>query len=87
MRGLPIKTPQWTPVMLVWEDANGGDAGWEVPDEIKRHGPAIAVSCGLLYKQSEQGVTLMMSIVEELGHTAGYLFVPLKNILKARVLK
>jgi hypothetical protein len=75
---------KWMPVLIEWEDAHGGDNGWEDPDEIQ-HGPFRVITVGLLLQKDRRGITVVHSRVEE--HIGGYTFVPAPNIISVKALQ
>ena len=75
---------KWTPVLIEWEDAHGGDNGWEDPDGIP-HGPFRVVTVGFVRQHDNLGITVVHSRVEE--HTGGYTFIPAANIISVKALQ
>lgn len=74
---------KWTPVLVEWMDAYGGDTGWEEPTG-KIHKPEKVRSVGFLFRQDQMGVSIHMS--RSGGHVGGYLFVPAVNVVSVREL-
>jgi len=69
---------QWSPVLIEWADAHGGDQGWVDHSEID-HKPAGVVTVGLLLKQDSVGITVVMSKQDEA--IGGYMFIPACNVV------
>lgn len=76
---------KWTPVLLEWLDAHGGDEGWTPPNRKWHKGEPVR-TVGLLYRQDAEGITLVMSRCKG-GSVGGYIFVPAVNVVSIRELK
>ena len=74
---------RWSPVVIEWIDAHGGDNGWTDPGELK-HRPRKMVTAGLLFKNDEHGVTVVLSRDTDSGAIGGYIFIPAVNISTVR---
>ena len=83
---LSARTNQFVPVEIVWGDAHGGDSGWELLDTLD-HSAVEIVSVGLLLWHSTEGITIVLSTVQDRGHISAHLFVPQTCIRSVRVLK
>lgn len=75
---------RWTPVVITWDDAHGGDNGWHPASDL-HHKPERVTSVGFLHKSDTKGVTIVMSRVGR--SVGGYLFVPRCNIVSIEELK
>ena len=74
---------RWTPIIVRWCDAHGGDTGWGDPSEL-HHKPADILSIGFLYKQNAKGITVVHN--RDGNTTGGYTFIPACNITSVREL-
>jgi hypothetical protein len=75
---------RWTPVLVEWDDAHGGDTGWGEPDP-KAHKPERVRTVGMLYKHDERGITVYSSRTAG-GHVGGYSFVPTAMVVSVKPL-
>ena len=69
---------QWTPVMIEWADAHGGDPGWQGTSNLV-HEPALVVTVGMLFQDDADGITVVFN--RDGDNVGGYCFIPASGIL------
>jgi hypothetical protein len=74
-----MRLKKWTPVEVIWTDAHGGDAGWEV--EGSPHKPRLIRSVGMLVRNNRAGVTLVLSRDKASDTVGAYVFIPAANVV------
>lgn len=54
------------PVLIIWEDAGSGDAGWRTLEDIqKKEKLALVHTLGFLVIENKKQITVVQSIVQE----------------------
>lgn len=74
---------RWPAVEIIWHDAHGGDEGWK-PIKRRHLKPAVIRTVGLLARESERVVVLVLSHDAEAGLTGDYISIPKSNIVSRR---
>jgi hypothetical protein len=74
---------RWPAVEIVWHDAHGGDEGW-LPIKHKHTKPASIRSVGMLAKESDTCVVLVLSHDLEAKASAAYISILKVNIVSRR---
>lgn len=79
--------PKWTPVLLTWDDAHGGDDGWKPPSAIlHHHKPKRMYSVGFLLRDDSVGTTITFSRSKGRSQVGEYLFVAAPMVVSVRPL-
>ena len=76
---------KWSPVLVTWGDAHGGDTGWMEPEDIK-HEPEPVETIGLLWKHDNVGISLIMSKTSD-DEVGGYMFIPAGMVMSIKPLQ
>lgn len=76
---------KWTPVVVFWNDSQGGDSGWHKIRKKERE-VSGCVTVGQVESQDTDRVTLVMSRDDVNKHVDGVLTIPLTAITEVREL-
>ena len=74
---------RWTPVLVLWDDSQGADHGWQEPKELE-HKPVKVRTIGFMYKYNAKGITVVSN--RSNGYIGGHTFIPACNITDVREL-
>lgn len=78
---------RWTPVEVIWDDAHGSnDCGWTSCDSIA-HKPQKIRTVGMLWKEDDEGVSVVLSYDKDSRNVADHTFIPRQCITSFRGLE